>query len=291
MEDLLHRTLGEQIEVAVAAAPDLWTAKADGNQLESAILNLAINARDAMVSGGKLTVECANLSLDRVHAGQPDNVEAGDYVVISVSDTGAGMPASIRAKVFDPFFTTKPIGQGTGLGLSMVYGFVRQSDGRVGIYSEPGVGTTVRLYLPRAGEHLSPPPPKAKPGARRATGAGETVLVVEDDPQVRMLIGTVLRDLGYAAVEASDGAAALRLLEGDEQVRLMITDVGLPGLNGRQLAEIARQKRPDLPVLFVTGYAPNAAVRADFLDEGMKMISKPFALDSMAETLRTMLEP
>ena len=290
MEDLLHRTLGEQIEVAVVAPPDLWTARADGNQLESAILNLAINARDAMPSGGKLTVECANLSLDHVHLGQPDNVESGDYVVISVSDTGMGMPPNIRAKVFDPFFTTKPIGQGTGLGLSMVYGFVRQSGGRVGIYSEAGVGTTVRLYLPRVSEQVSPHPAEAKAAARRATGAGETVLVVEDDPQVRMLVGTVLRDLGYAALEAADGATALRLLEGDENVRLMITDVGLPGLNGRQLAEIARQKRPDLPVLFVTGYAPNAAVRADFLDEGMRMISKPFALDTMAETLREMLD-
>ena len=290
MEDLLHRTLGEQVEVAVASPSDLWTARADGNQLESAILNLAINARDAMESGGKLTVECANLSLDHVHAGQPDNVDPGDYVVISVSDTGTGMPPNIRAKVFDPFFTTKPIGQGTGLGLSMVYGFVRQSDGRVGIYSEPGVGTTVRLYLPRVGEHVSSPVAETKAGARRATGAGETVLVVEDDPQVRMLVVTVLRDLGYSAIEAADGASALRLLESDEQVRLMITDVGLPGLNGRQLAEIARQKRPELPVLFVTGYAPNAAVRADFLDEGMRMIPKPFALDAMAEALREMLD-
>ena len=290
MEDLLRRTLGEQVHVAVIAPEGLWQAKADGNQLESAILNLAINARDAMPSGGKLTVECANLSFDRPRVGEPDTIEPGDYVVISVSDTGSGMPAAVRSKVFDPFFTTKPIGQGTGLGLSMVYGFVRQSGGHVGLYSEAGQGTTVRLYLPRLGEAPAVSEEQARSDADRQAGAGETVLVVEDDPQVRMLIGAVLRDLGYAALEAADGGTALRLLATDASVRLMITDVGLPGLNGRQLAEIVRQNRPGMPVLFVTGYAPNAAVRADFLEEGMNMISKPFAVDALATTLRSMLD-
>ena len=290
IEDLLRRTLGEQVELAVITPTDLWPAKADGNQLESAILNLTINARDAMPDGGRLTVECANLSFDRRHVGEPDTIEPGDYVVISVSDTGAGIPPAMRAKVFDPFFTTKPIGQGTGLGLSMVYGFVRQSGGHVGLYSEAGIGTTVRLYLPRLGEAVRSEEAQEAAAEQRLAGAGETVLVVEDDPQVRMLIGAVLRDLGYEALEAPDGATALRLLESDTSVRLMITDVGLPGLNGRQLAEIVRQQRPALPVLFVTGYAPNAAVRADFLEEGMRMISKPFALDALATALRDMLD-
>ena len=290
MEDLLRRTLGEQIQVAVVAPEGLWPARADGNQLESAILNLAINARDAMPSGGKLTVECANLSFDRPHTSEPDTIEPGDYVVISVSDTGSGMPPAVRGKVFDPFFTTKPIGQGTGLGLSMVYGFVHQSGGHVGLYSEAGQGTTVRLYLPRLGEAQMVSEEHALRDAGRLAGAGETVLVVEDDAQVRMLIGAVLRDLGYAALEAADGATALRLLDTDASVRLMITDVGLPGLNGRQLAEIVRQTHPGMPVLFVTGYAPNAAVRADFLEQGMSMISKPFAVDALATTLRSMLD-
>ena len=289
MEDLLHRTLGEQIDVAVIAPADLWRARADANQLESAILNLAINARDAMPSGGKLTVECANLALGRAHTGESEHLEPGDYVVIGVSDTGAGMPENVRAKVFEPFFTTKPIGQGTGLGLSMVYGFVRQSGGHVGIYSEPGVGTTVRLYLPRLPHEAADSAPEVRSEAPIQAGSGETVLVVEDDPQVRMLVGAVLRDVGYSAIEACDGAAALRYLEGDDEIRLMITDVGLPGLNGRQLAEIVRQRRPGLPVLFVTGYAPNAAIRGDFLAEGMRMISKPFGLEALTATLREML--
>jgi CheY-like chemotaxis protein len=199
------------------------------------------------------------------------------------------MPPEILTKVFDPFFTTKPIGQGTGLGLSMVYGFVRQSGGHVGIYSEPGIGTTVKLYLPRLVGEVAQGEAPAR-SAVTPRGAGERVLLVEDDPQVRVLVHTVLEELGYDALEADHGAAALAILQSDASINLLITDVGLPGINGRQLAEIARQSRPDLPVLFITGYAANAAERASFLGPGMRMISKPFPLDSLARTLREMLE-
>ena len=288
MEDLLGRTLGEGVILAVSPAPGLWPARCDANQLESAILNLAINARDAMPGGGKLTIECANLSLDRPFADDPEPIQPGDYVVVSVSDTGVGMPDSVKAKAFDPFFTTKPIGKGTGLGLSMVYGFVRQSGGHVGIYSEPDLGTTVKLYLPRL------PDAAAAPGVPRGPAptlqaAGERVLVVEDDSQVRMMITAVLRDFGYRVAEAEHADAALGLLETAEPVDLLITDVGLPGVDGRQLAEIARESRPDLPVLFVTGYAAKAAVRSEFLDPGMRMISKPFNVESLATAVREAL--
>jgi PAS domain S-box-containing protein len=289
MEDLLERSLGEQVETALALAPDLWPARTDPNQLESAILNLAINARDAMPGGGQLTIETSNLTLDRGQSIGPDQAAAGDYVLLSVSDTGSGMPPEVLRKVFDPFFTTKPIGQGTGLGLSMVYGFVRQSGGHVGIYSEPGIGTTLKLYLPRLiGEVTQSEAPVRSAVTPR--GAGERVLLVEDDPQVRVLVRTVLEELGYEALEADHGAAALVILQSDAGINLLITDVGLPGVNGRQLAEIARQSRPDLPVLFITGYAANAAERASFLGPDMRMISKPFPLDSLARTLREMLE-
>lgn len=288
MEDLLRRTLGEGIQLMTSQAPELWRARADANQLESAVLNLAINARDAMPDGGKLTIEAENLTLDQLQRQGRDELPPGDYVVLSVSDTGSGIPESIRSKVFDPFFTTKPIGQGTGLGLSMIYGFVRQSGGMVGIFSEPGLGTTVKLYLPRLLQDEQEPSEIAVTDDV-APGAGETVLVVEDDPQVRMLISSVLSDLGYAPLVAGDAAAAFAVVEAGRKIDLLITDVGLPGMNGRQLAEMIRERRPSLPVLFVTGYAPAAAVRSDFLAPGMRMISKPFAIDALARTLREML--
>jgi PAS domain S-box-containing protein len=290
IEELLRRTLGEQVSLGLALAPGLWRTRTDANQLENAILNLAINARDAMPDGGQLTLETSNVSLEWPVKVGGEEMGPGDYVVVGVSDTGTGMSPDVLAKVFDPFFTTKPIGQGTGLGLSMVYGFVRQSGGNVSIYSEAGIGTTVKLYLPRfAGEadvvegaqRLSPAP----------RGAGERVLLVEDDPQVRVLVRTVLEELGYRATEAVDSQAALPLLESDAPLNLLITDVGLPGMNGRQLAEIARERRPGLPVLFMTGYAAGAAERSSFLSAGMRMISKPFALDVLATTLRDMLQP
>jgi len=290
VEDMLVRTLGEQVALALVLGEALWTARTDPHQLESAILNLAINARDAMPSGGQLTIETANVTIDWPQSVGPDQIDPGEYVLVSVSDTGVGMPPEIIAKVFDPFFTTKPIGQGTGLGLSMVYGFVHQSRGRVGVYSEPGIGTTVKLYFPRLAEAAEPT--EARSGLRTAPrGAGERVLLVEDDPQVRTLVRSVLEDLGYKAMEAMDSQAALRILDGGTRINLLISDVGLPGMNGRQLAEIARQTRPDLPVLFITGYAANAAERSSFLAPGMRMISKPFALDTLATTLREMLNP
>lgn len=288
IEDMLRRTLGEQAALSLSLEPDLWPARADANQLESAILNLAINARDAMPGGGQIAVSTRNLSLAAPRALWDEVAPAGDYVVIAVRDTGEGMTAEVLSRVLDPFFTTKPIGQGTGLGLSMVYGFVRQSGGHIDIDSRVGKGTEVRLYLPRAGDEsarLDPPPRRAEP----LSGDGERVLLVEDDPQVRILVKAVLEELGYEAVEATDGRAALAELEDNREFDLMISDVGLPGMNGRQLADLARELQPGLPVLFMTGYTPNAAERNAFLAPGMTMITKPFTLDALAAALQAVL--
>ncbi len=287
IEDLLRRTLGENAGLEVRRQAGIWPAHTDANQLESALLNLAINARDAMPEGGLLTIETENAHLDAHYTETIDDLEPGDFVVIGVSDTGTGMSAAVIAKAFDPFFTTKPIGQGTGLGLSMIYGFARQSGGHVRIYSEEGRGTTVKLYLPRFRGGVEPTAEIVDADLPRADG--ERVLVVEDDPAVRMLIVDVLQGLGYGVLEAADGHAALPFLESERRIDLLVSDVGLPGLNGRQVAEIARQHRPGLKVLFVTGYAEKAAVRGDFLDEGMDMITKPFALDVLANRIRAMI--
>jgi PAS domain S-box-containing protein len=298
MEDLLRRTLGPGIALEMVLAGSLWTTMSDPNQLESAILNLAINARDAMnqagSAGGRLTIETANTYLDDAYArAQGDEVRPGQYVQISVTDTGTGMPADIIEKAFDPFFTTKPTGQGTGLGLSMVYGFVKQSEGHVRIYSELGQGTTFKIYLPRhrggtgadaadVTEHV--------PAALRAE-EGETVLVVDDEATVRMLVTETLEDLGYAAIEADDGPSGLAILQSDARIDLLVTDVGLPGLNGRQLADAARLKRPNLKILFMTGYAHNAAIgNGAALEAGMEIMTKPFALDDLAKKIRDMIE-
>ncbi|MCR5881117.1 PAS domain-containing sensor histidine kinase [Phenylobacterium sp. J367] len=284
MEDLLRRTLGERIDLAIELDPGLWSTVVDANQLESALLNLAINARDAMPDGGKLTIETVNVQLA---AGAQSELAPGDYVQLSVSDTGTGMSPDVMGRVFDPFFTTKPLGQGTGLGLSMVFGFARQSGGDVTIYSELGRGTTVRLYLPRhLGEAPAAEPKAAAPAPR---GAGETVLVVEDDPAVRPVVVELLRDLGYVALDVSGAEDALAILQSQRRVDLMVSDIGLPGLNGRQLAELARDVRPDLPVLFMTGYAAGASRRSDFLGPGMEMISKPFAAETLAQKIRAMV--
>jgi PAS domain S-box-containing protein len=289
MEDLLRRTLSENVAVTMTLDADLWMAEADANQLESALLNLVINARDAMPDGGTLTVATSNTRLDVNYTSeQEEGLEPGDYVVMCVSDTGTGMPQSVLERAFDPFFTTKPIGQGTGLGLSMIYGFAKQSRGHARIDSEVGKGTTVKLYLPRfrgeadaADEIVAVDAPRAR--------AGETVLIVEDDSAVRMLVVEVLRELGYAFIEAVDATAATTVLQSSQRIDLLISDVGLPGMNGRQLAEMARELRADLRVLFVTGYAENAAVRGGFLEPGMEMITKPFALDALAGKIREML--
>jgi len=287
MEDLLHRTLGEHVELKCSLAPDLWTAFTDANQLESAVLNLAINARDAMRDGGRLTIETTNVHLDAPYASQQDDVDPGDFVVIGVSDTGAGMPADVVARAIDPFFTTKPVGQGTGLGLSMVYGFARQSRGHLRISSEVGLGTTVKLYLPRA---LQDAVVLDKRAERTPRGQGETILVVEDDATVRLILADVLEELGYNVLLASDARPAIPILQSDRRIDLMVSDVMLPHVNGRKLAEIARASRPGLKVLFVTGYAENATFRGDFLDPDMDMLTKPFALDDLGAKVRAMIE-
>ncbi|WP_268796617.1 hybrid sensor histidine kinase/response regulator [Pseudomonas huanghezhanensis] len=289
MGELLNRSINESIQLDMLLEPQLWTAEADPNQLESALLNLVLNARDSMANGGKLRIETFNRHLDRSFTNNYENLLPGDYVVLSVSDNGSGMPESVINRAFDPFFTTKPIGQGTGLGLSMIYGFAKQSHGHVAIESTVGEGTTVRLFLPRfQGDKVEVD--TLRPSDAVEARAGETVLIVEDDPAVRALVCQVLSELGYAYLEVSDGTSAVPVLESDQRIDLMISDVGLPGMNGRQVAEIGRQLRPELKVLFITGYAEHAAVRAGFLDTGMQMITKPFAFDNLTAKVREMIE-
>ncbi|WP_416423341.1 PAS domain-containing protein [Pseudomonas sp. App30] len=290
LEELFSRTKGEHIQLKIRLAPNVWPVNTDANQLENALLNLVINARDAMPDGGTLRIETSNLSL--AAPGEEPGLEAlkpGQYVLLSVSDDGAGMTPAIQAKAFDPFFTTKPIGQGTGLGLSMIYGFAQQSGGLVTLHSEPGQGTCVRLYLPRHVEQEEAKPKVLAPQGAPLAQHGESVMVVEDDPAVRMLVLNVLDELGYHAHPAADAKAALPLLESSLRIDLLVTDVGLPGLNGRQLAEMARQHRPGLKVLFMTGYAEKAAERHSFLAEGMDMVTKPFSIDLLANKIREMI--
>ncbi len=282
MEDLVRRTAGPAIRVEVVATPDLWNTMVDPHQLENALLNLCINARDAMPDGGTLTVRTGNEILSPAAAGALD-LPAGAYVFLSVSDTGTGMEPEVVARAFDPFFTTKPLGMGTGLGLSMTYGFVRQSGGQARIDSQLGRGTTVTLHLPR---HTGDEPAAAVASASGPApngGWGQTVLVVDDEPTVRMLVAEVLADLDYTALEAADGPEALKLLDGGQRIDLLITDVGLPGgMNGRQLADAARTGRPDLKVLFITGYAETAVIGEGHLEPGMHVMTKPFTMDALA---------
>ncbi|WP_371925494.1 response regulator [Pseudomonas sp. ANT_J28] len=288
MGELLQRSINESIQLDMQLDEQLWVAEADPNQLESALLNLVINARDAMPDGGKLVVKTSNQYLDIGFTEAQNNLQPGEYVVLSVTDTGCGMPQSTINRAFDPFFTTKPIGQGTGLGLSMIYGFSKQSRGHVAIHSEVSKGTTVSLFLPRFGGVVPQDNPVDIQHAPFAQN-GETVLIVEDDPAVRVLVSTVLSDLGYAFVEAGDADSAVPILDSGQRIDLLISDVGLPGMNGRQLAEIGRQYRPDLKVLFITGYAEHAAVRSGFLDPGMQMITKPFTFDLLTAKVREMI--
>ena len=288
MEELIRRTVGPAVAVEVIGAAGLWTTLVDPNQLENALLNLAINARDAMPDGGRLTVETANTWLDEREARERD-MAPGQYVSVRVADTGSGMTPEVAARAFDPFFTTKPIGMGTGLGLSMIHGFARQSGGQARICSEPGAGTAVRLYLPRHRGPADPEPAAASPPVP-AAGAGETVLVVDDEPTVRMLVAEVLGGLGHATLEAADGAGALAVLRSGSRVDLLVTDVGLPGgMNGRQLADAARQSRPGLRVLFITGYAENALREGGRLEAGMEVMTKPFAMAALAERVGRIL--
>ncbi|WP_213735658.1 hybrid sensor histidine kinase/response regulator [Bradyrhizobium sp. dw_411] len=287
LEDLLRRTIGEAIDLEITALNGLWNTLCDPNQLESALLNLAINARDAMPNGGKLIIATANARLDDTTA-DPSALSPGDYICISVTDTGTGMSAEVAARAFDPFFTTKPIGQGTGLGLSMIYGFARQSNGHATIDSKLDRGTSVKLYLPR---HLGSSIIEQAAGVHtsRHAATGETVLVVEDEPVVRSVILEMLADQGYRTLEAGDGPAGLHLLRDNKQIDLLITDVGLPGMNGRQLADQARETRPDLKILFITGYAESVAIADGFLQPGMEMITKPFDLDNLSRRIRAMV--
>ncbi|MGX9961733.1 ATP-binding protein [Roseomonas sp. F4] len=291
MSDLLRRTLGEDIEIETVLAGGLWRAHADPNQLESSLLNLAVNARDAMPDGGKLTIETANAHLDEAYAATREEVEPGQYVVICVTDTGTGMSADVLSRVFEPFFTTKPVGRGTGLGLSQVYGFARQSDGHAAIYSEVGQGTVVKLYLPRLREGVTPPAPvapistvlpNAKPGA--------VVLVVEDEAMVRDFAMAALEEAGCHPIAAADGPSALTLLDAHPEIALLFTDVVLVGpMNGRELAAAALARRPRLPVLFTTGYTRNAIIHQGRLDEGVNFLGKPYTAVALLERIGQLL--
>ncbi|WP_449410447.1 PAS domain S-box protein [Methylobacterium komagatae] len=290
MEDLVRRTVGPSVSVEVVAAGGLWPTLVDPSQLENALLNLCINARDAMPEGGRIVIETCNRWLDHRAAAERD-VAPGQYVSLCVSDNGTGMLPEVKAKAFDPFFTTKPLGEGTGLGLSMIYGFVRQSGGQARIYSEVGQGTMVCLYLPRHLGEAEEPEEVSAPAEAVPARAGETVLVVDDEPTVRMLVAEVLGDLGYAALEAADGPAGLKLLQSEARIDLLVTDVGLPGgMNGRQMVDAARASRPDLKVLFITGYAENAALNHGHLAPGTQVLTKPFSLDTLAVRIRSLIE-
>ncbi|PVM90146.1 hybrid sensor histidine kinase/response regulator [Caulobacter endophyticus] len=287
--ELVRRTVGPSIKVETVAAAGLWPTLVDDNQLENALLNLCINARDAMPDGGRITIETGNKWLDR-RAADERGMEPGQYVCVCVSDTGVGMDKSIQERVFDPFFTTKPMGEGTGLGLSMVYGFARQSHGHVRIYSEVGQGTMVCIYLPRHFGEEAAPEADVHAVLPAPAAAGETVLVVDDEPTVRMLIVDALQELGYACAEAADGPAGLRLLQSNARFDLLITDVGLPGgLNGRQVADAARAMRPELKVMFITGYAENAVLNHGHIQPGMEVLTKPFAVSDLAGRVDRML--
>ncbi len=288
MDDLIRRSVGPNIIVEVVGAGGLWPTKVDPSQLENSLLNLCVNARDAMAaSGGRLTIETANKWLDERGAKERD-LAPGQYVALSVTDTGTGMDAGVISHVFEPFFTTKPIGAGTGLGLSMVYGFARQSGGQIRIYSKLGKGTTMCLYLPRfvgEAENLDQEPTRTF-----TVGDGETVLVIDDEATIRILVVEVLEECGYNTREAGDGLTGLKILQSDARIDLLITDVGLPGgMNGRQIADAARMLRPNLKVIFITGYAENAAIGSGHLDSGMEIITKPFVMTDLGNKVRELL--
>jgi signal transduction histidine kinase/ActR/RegA family two-component response regulator len=290
MLDLLRRTLGETVVVETASAPGLWLTRIDAHQLESALLNLAVNARDAMPRGGKLTIETANAAIDESYAAKHADLTAGQYVMIAVHDTGFGMSPDIQARAFEPFFTTKPFGQGTGLGLSMVYGFVAQSGGHVRIESKFGQGTTIRLYLPR---YVQQPSPAVVPGgaAPRAHHGSETVLVVEDDDTVRHAAVEALREIGYEVLEAPDAMEAFRLIADRGGIDLLFTDVGLPGgVNGRALADAAHNINPALKVLFTTGYTMGSSLQPGSLNGNLQFLAKPFSLQQLEAKVREVLD-
>jgi signal transduction histidine kinase/ActR/RegA family two-component response regulator len=291
MWELIRRTIGENIAVETMLAGGLWPCFADPDQLENALINLAVNARDAMPDGGRLIIETANAELDE-HQVEGTGLALGQYVMVGVTDTGVGMSAEVIERAFDPFYTTKGPGQGTGLGLSQVFGFVKQSGGHVKIHSEPGLGTTLRLYFPR---HFGEPAVMSE--ERRPVGAApegrsdRLILVVEDEEQVRVMTVEALRELGYAVVDAPDAAAALALLNALGRIDLLFTDVVMPGMNGRELAERVRAARPDTPVLFTTGYTPDAVVHGGLLDPGVALLPKPFTIDQLARKVAEAIGP
>jgi signal transduction histidine kinase/PAS domain-containing protein len=289
MEDLVRRTVGPRVTVETVGAGGLWATMIDPNQLENALLNLCLNARDAMPDGGRITIETSNKWLDE-RAARDRDLEPGQYVSLCVTDTGCGMTPEVQARVFDPFYTTKPLGEGTGLGLSMIYGFARQSGGQVRIYSEVGRGTTMCLYLPRHYGEADMVADQPVIAIEPADGHARTVLVVDDEPTIRMLVIEVLEELGYHVLEAGDGAGALRALDSGVAIDLLVTDVGLPGqMNGRQVADAALARRPDLKILFITGYAENAVIGNGQLDPNMALVTKPFAMDALASRIRGLL--
>ena len=291
MSDLLRRTLGEQIRIETVLSGGLWRTFADVSQVENAVLNLCVNARDAMEDGGNLTVETANAYLDDDYCRGTDGVRPGQYVAIAVSDTGPGMPPEVIERAFDPFFTTKDVGKGTGLGLSQVYGFIRQSGGHVRIYSEIGQGTTVKVYLPRhVGEDQDDGTPAPDAATLPRARGEETILVVEDEAEVRRMSTDALTELGYGVIQAANAAEALQALSRHPEIALLFTDVVMPDLNGRQLAEVARQQRPDLPVVYTTGYTRNAIVHNGTLDHDVALVPKPFTIEQLARKIRSVLD-
>jgi CheY-like chemotaxis protein len=291
LSELLHRTLGESIAIETVLAGGLWLTRVDANQLENALLNLAVNARDAMPKGGRLTIETQNARLDDAYAAAHAEVTPGDYVMLAVIDTGVGMTPEVVRKAFEPFFTTKPLGRGTGLGLSMVYGFVKQSGGHLAIESEPGRGSTIRIYLPRFIREEARVPAASVAAGREPRGSGETILVVEDDESVRHSSVEALREMGYEVLEAGDAMEGVRLIVDRGGIDLLFTDVGLPGgVNGRALADAARSARPGMRVLFTTGYTRNASVEDGTLEQGVHFIAKPFSLGALAVKVREVLD-
>jgi len=288
MEEMLRRSLGARVETEFVLAPNLWRAYADRAQIESALLNLAINARDAMPDGGKLTIETHNAHLDAHYASQNDGVTPGDYVALAVTDTGTGMTPEVRERAVEPFFTTKEVGKGSGLGLSMIYGFARQSKGHVKIYSEVGRGTTVRLYLPRSVNEGDEAPAPIVPGSH---AGAEIVLVVEDDAQVRELAATSLRELGYTVIEAANGPEAVLALDAEGHIDLVLTDIVMPGaMTGKEVAEHAIKARPNVKVLFTSGYADASVMRNGLVKAGARFLSKPYRSGQLAATVRALLD-
>lgn len=291
MSDLLQRTLTEAIQIETVLAAGLWKTHADAAQLENALVNLAVNARDAMPGGGRLTIETANSSLDPGYTAEHAGIPPGQYVLIAVTDTGSGMPPEVAARVFEPFYTTKGVGKGSGLGLSQVYGFVRQSGGHVKIYTELGQGTSVKIYLPRYyGEEVEASPGAASTAELPVARAGEVVLLVEDEPDVLRLSVETLRELGYTVVHVDRPAVAIEMINSGRRIDLLLTDIVMPDINGRQLADKARELRPDIKVLYMTGFTRNAVVHNGLLDPGVRLVGKPFSIAELAKSVREALD-